>query len=362
MPNTAGGGGYGDLYGGSPSTWCSEFDCVDEQWYLYGAAAFGTVHPVIGRISRYFGAFVPSLGKVYKVSGQNPSGTGTTTATCEYQAVPVAAANPVGTACQGLVTRLDRVTRALYATTVQTCHLRVGRHGARCSVDWTPDGTTVDLRVTVTDAGHEIRVGRLEITGERSEDHDEVMRRVTFQEGALYTDDCARDLRARIESLGRYSRVRLTRPEDARGGRLDPFRVKVEIASFAPAIAATPWDALAQLQRGLAWLETALLRGHAMGIGLTMGDGRDFEIGQHITFGRGVLHLAADGASVGWDDVRWDGKRSALREWCCPATGCCWRYDRDTMAGRTPTAGYPSNSRCTPPWSTISWNSDTAGP
>ena len=103
VPNTAGGGQYGDLYGGSPSTWCSEFDCVTNEWILYGAAGFNTADPVIGRISRYFAGFIPSLGKIYKVSGQNPSGTGTTTATCEYQAFPVAAATNVGAGCLGLL-------------------------------------------------------------------------------------------------------------------------------------------------------------------------------------------------------------------------------------------------------------------
>jgi hypothetical protein len=101
VPNTANGGAYGDLYGGSPSTWCSEYDCLTEQWILYGEAGFNTGDPVIGRISRYFGAFVPALGKIYKVSGQNPSGVGTTTATCEYQARPVAAVDTIGAGCSG---------------------------------------------------------------------------------------------------------------------------------------------------------------------------------------------------------------------------------------------------------------------
>jgi hypothetical protein len=101
VPNTAGGGGYGDLYGGSPSTWCSEFDSLTNEWTLYGAPGFNTADPVIGRISRYFGAFIPALGKIYKVSGQNPSGTGTITATCEYQAVPVATTATYGAGCTG---------------------------------------------------------------------------------------------------------------------------------------------------------------------------------------------------------------------------------------------------------------------
>lgn len=102
VPNTAGGGQYGDLYGGSPSTWCSEFDCVTNQWLLYGQANFNTGDPVIGRISRYFGAFIPALGKIYKVSGQNPSGVGTITATCQYQANPVANTGNVGSGCRSL--------------------------------------------------------------------------------------------------------------------------------------------------------------------------------------------------------------------------------------------------------------------
>lgn len=102
VPNTAGGGQYGDLYGGSPSTWCSEFDCLSDDWRLYGAAAFGTADPVIGRVSRYFAGYIPALGKVYKAGGQNPSGTGTITGTCEYQAKPAAQSAAFGAGCQGL--------------------------------------------------------------------------------------------------------------------------------------------------------------------------------------------------------------------------------------------------------------------
>lgn len=88
-------------YGGSPTTFCSEFDCVTNEWLIYGQPAFNTADPVIGRISRYFGGFVPSLGKVYKVSGQNPSGVGTTTSTCQYQATPVASSLALGSGCNG---------------------------------------------------------------------------------------------------------------------------------------------------------------------------------------------------------------------------------------------------------------------
>jgi hypothetical protein len=86
---------------GSPSTWCSEYDSRTNQWLLYGAASFNLADPVIGRISRYFAGYVPALGKVYKVGGQNPSGTGTITGTCEYQAAPLASAVTYGSGCSG---------------------------------------------------------------------------------------------------------------------------------------------------------------------------------------------------------------------------------------------------------------------
>lgn len=101
VPNTAGGGQYGDLYGGSPSSWSSEFDFATNTWNLYGAATFGTNDTVIGRTSRYFACYLRSTGKVYKVSGQNSSGTGSVSGLCEYQANPVASADTYGTGCSG---------------------------------------------------------------------------------------------------------------------------------------------------------------------------------------------------------------------------------------------------------------------
>ncbi len=74
VPNSANGGQYGNDYGGSPSTWCSEFDCITNSWTLYGEPGFNTADPVIGRASRYFAAFVPALGTIVKFGGQDPSG------------------------------------------------------------------------------------------------------------------------------------------------------------------------------------------------------------------------------------------------------------------------------------------------
>lgn len=77
-------GGNG-INGGSPTSQISEFDTVTNDWVVYGYATPGTADPVIGRISRYFMSFLPTTGRIYKISGQNPSGTGAgPTTTVEY--------------------------------------------------------------------------------------------------------------------------------------------------------------------------------------------------------------------------------------------------------------------------------------
>ncbi|MBL8750837.1 MAG: hypothetical protein JNK78_16875, partial [Planctomycetes bacterium] len=100
---------YGTLYGGSPTNWTSEFDCLTDSWTLYSrgttavGTAFGNSDGVIGRISRSFNGFVPATGKVYKICGQNAAATGSrpTLNVYEYQATPIAKADAYGTGCTG---------------------------------------------------------------------------------------------------------------------------------------------------------------------------------------------------------------------------------------------------------------------
>lgn len=95
------GGAYGTAYGGSPSGWTSEFDCVSNEWKLYGDASALTADPVIGRASRYYPAFL--AGKVYLWGGQNPAGVGASlTEVKEYQANPIAAATSFGAGCNSM--------------------------------------------------------------------------------------------------------------------------------------------------------------------------------------------------------------------------------------------------------------------
>lgn len=96
------GGAYGTLYGGSPSNWTSEFDCVTNEWKLYGDTNFNTGDPVVGRGSRYYAAFLQPGNTVYMWGGQNPSGSGIPlTSVKEYQADPIATASIVGSGCSG---------------------------------------------------------------------------------------------------------------------------------------------------------------------------------------------------------------------------------------------------------------------
>ena len=77
-------GGNG-ISGGSPTSQISEFDAQTNDWTVFGYATPGTSDPVIGRISRYFAAYIPATGYIYKVGGQNPSGAGAfPTVTCQY--------------------------------------------------------------------------------------------------------------------------------------------------------------------------------------------------------------------------------------------------------------------------------------
>jgi hypothetical protein len=106
---------YGTLYGGSPTNWTSEFDCLTNSWKLYSrgsgtsTAAFGTNDSVLGRISRSFNAFVPATGLVYKICGQNPalSYSRPTYNVYSYQASPVASASSYGAGCNGLTLTAD---------------------------------------------------------------------------------------------------------------------------------------------------------------------------------------------------------------------------------------------------------------
>lgn len=100
---------YGTLYGGAPTNWTSEYDCLTNSWQLYSRGstaiptAFGTNDGVIGRISRSFNGYVPATRKVYKICGQNAGATGSrpTLNVYEYQANPIAKADAYGTGCAG---------------------------------------------------------------------------------------------------------------------------------------------------------------------------------------------------------------------------------------------------------------------
>lgn len=99
---------YGPSYGGSPTNYTSEFDCLTNTWVLYanpttGATPFNNNDPQIGRVSRYYGGFIPATGKVYKVCGQNAAASASKPAfnVYQYQATPVASTAPYGATCSG---------------------------------------------------------------------------------------------------------------------------------------------------------------------------------------------------------------------------------------------------------------------
>ena len=91
-------GGNG-ISGGSPTGEVTEFDCVSNEWVV----RFGrtTPDPVLGRVSRFFLAFLETTGKIYKISGQVPSTGASPTTTVEYQSDNVATATIGSPGCAG---------------------------------------------------------------------------------------------------------------------------------------------------------------------------------------------------------------------------------------------------------------------
>jgi hypothetical protein len=99
---------YGPNYGGAPTNYTSEFDCLTNGWSIHanpitGTTPFNNTDPVIGRVSRYFGGFIPATGRIYKACGQDPtkSGSRPTNNVYTYQANPIATATSYGAGCTG---------------------------------------------------------------------------------------------------------------------------------------------------------------------------------------------------------------------------------------------------------------------
>lgn len=156
---------------------------------------------------------------------------------------------------------VDQLALAAAAERVRACYRRVGRHGARCELELELDGERLRLCVHVDAEGREVRVQRLRLEGERDGDEAAVLARLRFEPGARYDEAFATDLQQQLERLGRYVRVQLPDGTAAVQGRLDPLLVQVELTGFAPPAAAMPWDDLAQVQRGFAWLQRHLQQG-----------------------------------------------------------------------------------------------------
>ena len=111
---------YGPNYGGSPSNYTSEFDCLTNSWVIYanpttGTAPYGNNDAVIGRSSRYYAGFVAATGTVYKALGQNPAASGSKPAynVYAYQPNPIAAAPVVGAGCSSSSAPLTLSTNGL---------------------------------------------------------------------------------------------------------------------------------------------------------------------------------------------------------------------------------------------------------
>lgn len=85
----------GNGSGGSPTALISEFDSIANDWVQR------PLDPGIYKVSRYFAAYVPSLGKTFKASGQILNAAAPATNTYEFQSDVIADATQYGSGCSG---------------------------------------------------------------------------------------------------------------------------------------------------------------------------------------------------------------------------------------------------------------------
>ncbi|MCR9243704.1 MAG: hypothetical protein NXI31_01645 [bacterium] len=85
----------GNGTGGSPTGLISEFDSITNDWIRR------PLDPGIYKVSRYFAAYVPALGKTFKASGQNLNPAAPSTSTYEFQSAAIAASASNGSGCTG---------------------------------------------------------------------------------------------------------------------------------------------------------------------------------------------------------------------------------------------------------------------
>lgn len=84
----------GNGTGGSPTGTTAEFDARTNDWIIR------PLDPGIYKTSRYFAAFIPSVGKTFKVSGQALNSTTPPDKTYEFQSDHIAEFTPAGSGCQ----------------------------------------------------------------------------------------------------------------------------------------------------------------------------------------------------------------------------------------------------------------------
>lgn len=85
----------GNGSGGSPTALINEFDCIINDWVIR------PLDPGIFKVSRYFAAYIPALGKTFKASGQHLNAAAPSTETYEFQSDLIATATDYGTGCAG---------------------------------------------------------------------------------------------------------------------------------------------------------------------------------------------------------------------------------------------------------------------
>lgn len=157
----------------------------------------------------------------------------------------------------------DEGTAAQAETIVRLCYADRARYGVELGCRFVPHDGAVDLEVAVRNEGRLVRVGRLELLGERPGDVDGVLERVHVAADEPLTPAVCQSVRDQLDALGRYTRIALPSMQDLAEGGEPRLAVRVLLAPFAPPVTATPWQDLAQVRAGIATFCDHLAAGKA---------------------------------------------------------------------------------------------------
>jgi len=140
----------------------------------------------------------------------------------------------------------------------------LGRYGPVGRVETKlADNGKYELVVHIESEGKPLKIGSIVYEGKFDAAPEELSKRLGLAKGMLFTRKLHQQVIEKLDAMGRYAKAEIVLdPAFGRDGRLDPLKIHLERGHYAPPFGQMPWDDLATLRRGRAWLSEFLSRGH----------------------------------------------------------------------------------------------------